>query len=216
MNYGQQHRRRTLRLALIVCIVAAAAAAAVHGAEVMTEPTESSTACPHIVKRAAWGAARSKNVTYQLKPVAKVIVHHTTGERCPTIAACKEQVRGFQTAHQMQNGWSDIGYKYKSRLFLIGPATIYEGIGWHRVGAHLRGHNRDSIGVAFIGNFDQIRPTPRSLEQLDLLLQCGVELGELTDDYQLYGALQLQSTNSPGQRLYAKLQEHDHWTPWGN
>uniref|UniRef100_A0A182W4M4 Peptidoglycan-recognition protein n=1 Tax=Anopheles minimus TaxID=112268 RepID=A0A182W4M4_9DIPT len=162
--------------------------------------------CPNMVKRAQWGAAKSSNVTYQLKPVANVIVHHTTGERCTTVVGCKEMVRNIQTYHQTQNRWSDIGYN-----FLIGTGNIYEGIGWHRTGAHLRGFNDKSIGVAFLGNFDQDRPTARSLELLARLLQCGIEMGELTDDYRLYGARQLQSTNSPGKWLYAKLQTFDHW-----
>uniref|UniRef100_A0A182KAM4 Peptidoglycan-recognition protein n=1 Tax=Anopheles christyi TaxID=43041 RepID=A0A182KAM4_9DIPT len=169
--------------------------------EAAPEPT-----CPNIIKRAAWGAVRSKNVTYQLKPVANVIVHHTTGERCTTVATCKEMVANIQTFHQTDNRWSDIGYN-----FLISAQNIYEGIGWHRMGAHLRGHNNKSIGVAFLGNFDQDRPTARSLNLLARLLECGVELGELADDYRLYGARQLQSTNSPGRYLYTKLQEFDHW-----
>uniref|UniRef100_A0A182P7V1 Peptidoglycan-recognition protein n=1 Tax=Anopheles epiroticus TaxID=199890 RepID=A0A182P7V1_9DIPT len=162
--------------------------------------------CPVIVKRAAWGAVKSKNVTYQLKPVANVIVHHTTGERCTTVATCKEMVANIQSFHQNDNRWSDIGYN-----FLISSSHVYEGIGWHRMGAHLRGYNDKSIGVAFLGNFDQERPTARSLNLLARLLQCGVELGELADDYRLYGARQLQSTNSPGRFLYAKLQDFDHW-----
>ncbi|KFB42531.1 peptidoglycan recognition protein 1 short class [Anopheles sinensis] len=160
-----------------------------------------------VVKRSAWGAAKSTNVTYQLKPVPSVIVHHTTGDRCTTAAGCRELVRNIQTYHQTQNGWSDIGYN-----FLIGNNVVYEGIGWHRQGAHLRGHNDKSIGVAFIGNYDLERPTPRTLQLLNTLLQCGVELGELSAEYRLYGALQLQSTNSPGKFLYAKLKEHDHWS----
>ncbi|EAA06262.4 AGAP000536-PA [Anopheles gambiae str. PEST] len=179
--------------------------ASVDVARAQDEPAQES-ACPAIVKRAAWGAAKSKNVTYQLKPVANVIVHHTTGERCATVATCKEMVANIQTYHQTDNRWSDIGYN-----FLISGQNVYEGIGWHRMGAHLRGYNDKSIGVAFLGNFDQERPTPRSLNLLARLLQCGVELGELADDYRLYGARQLQSTNSPGRYLYAKLQELDHW-----
>uniref|UniRef100_A0A182YQ46 Peptidoglycan-recognition protein n=2 Tax=Anopheles stephensi TaxID=30069 RepID=A0A182YQ46_ANOST len=162
--------------------------------------------CPNMVKRTQWGANKSSNVTYQLKPVANVIVHHTTGERCTSVTTCKEMVRNIQTFHQTQNRWSDIGYN-----FLIGTGNIYEGIGWHRTGAHLRGYNDKSIGVAFLGNFDQDRPTARSLDLLARLLQCGVETGELADDYRLYGARQLQATNSPGKLLYAKLQTFDHW-----
>ncbi|XP_058127466.1 peptidoglycan recognition protein-like [Anopheles ziemanni] len=177
-----------------------------HGVVVAQDAAPESACMAGVVKRSAWGAAKSTNVTYQLKPVPTVIVHHTTGDRCMSAPGCRELVRNIQTYHQTQNGWSDIGYN-----FLIGSSFVYEGIGWHRAGAHLRGRNDKSIGVAFIGNYDLERPTARQLQLLNTLLQCGVELGELSDEYRLYGAMQLQSTNSPGKFLHAKLQEHDHW-----
>ncbi|XP_049542380.1 peptidoglycan-recognition protein 2-like [Anopheles darlingi] len=190
---------------LLLLVMMVLCSTGVRGQQQQQEDEQS--ICPMIIKRAQWGAERSTNVTYQLKPVTKVIIHHTTGDRCMNVASCKEMVLGVQSYHQKQNGWSDIGYN-----FLIGPAHVYEGIGWHRVGAHLRGHNSNSIGVAFLGNFDLLRPTPRSLEALDRLLECGVALGELTPNFRLHGASQLQSTNSPGKLLYAKVKEHSHWT----
>uniref|UniRef100_A0A182N005 Peptidoglycan-recognition protein n=1 Tax=Anopheles dirus TaxID=7168 RepID=A0A182N005_9DIPT len=199
-------RSHTQLLLLVLCFLLAAPHVVWAQDDGSPAPAEAA-ACPTIVRRAQWAAAKSTNVTYQLKPVANVIVHHTAGERCTTVPSCKEMVRNIQTFHQTQNGWSDIGYN-----FLIGNMHAYEGIGWHRTGAHLRGFNDKSIGVAFIGNFDQERPSARSLDTLARLLQCGVELGELTDDYRLYGAQQLQSTNSPGRLLYAKLREFDHWS----
>lgn len=38
--------------------------------------------------------------------------------------------------------------------FLIGgDGNVYEGAGWHKVGAHTRGYNTRSLGIAFIGNY---------------------------------------------------------------
>lgn len=38
--------------------------------------------------------------------------------------------------------------------FLIGgDGKVYEGVGFHKVGAHTRGYNTRSLGIAFIGNF---------------------------------------------------------------
>ncbi|XP_053678195.1 peptidoglycan recognition protein-like [Anopheles nili] len=167
-----------------------------------------SKTCPYIIKRVQWGAAKSKNVTYQLKPVATVIIHHSATEKCTTDTSCKEMVRSIQSFHQTKHTWSDIGYN-----FLIGAGNVYEGIGWHRTGAHLRGHNDRSIGVAFIGNYNNDRPSIRSLNSLAQLLHCGVDTGELSNDYRLYGAIQLQTTDSPGEWLYLKLQEFNHWQP---
>lgn len=89
--------------------------------------------------------------------------------------------------------------------------NVYEGIGWHRVGAHTRGYNNKSIGIAFIGNFDRVLPSVKALRTAKKLLQCGVELGELKPSYLLYGARQLGATVSPGDALYEELQSWDQY-----
>lgn len=39
--------------------------------------------------------------------------------------------------------------------FLVGgDGTVYEGRGWGVVGAHTKGHNHDSLGIAFMGNYN--------------------------------------------------------------
>lgn len=38
--------------------------------------------------------------------------------------------------------------------FLVGgDGAVYEGRGWGVVGAHAKGNNHDSLGIAFMGNF---------------------------------------------------------------
>lgn len=45
--------------------------------------------------------------------------------------------------------WNDIGYN-----FLVGgDGAVYVGRGWDDEGAHTLGHNKRSIGIAFIGDF---------------------------------------------------------------
>jgi N-acetylmuramoyl-L-alanine amidase len=76
--------------------------------------------------------------------VTRLVLHHTTGTF--TSAAT---VRSIQAFHQgPERGWADIGYN-----FLVAPTgAIYEGRGWGYTGAHARGHNSTSIGVAYIGD----------------------------------------------------------------
>lgn len=39
--------------------------------------------------------------------------------------------------------------------FLVGnDGNVYEGCGWHKVGAHTYGYNRNSMAIAFVGNFE--------------------------------------------------------------
>ncbi len=42
-----------------------------------------------------------------------------------------------------------------SSSFLIsGDGVVYEGRGWGVVGAHAKEHNFNSVGIAFMGNFN--------------------------------------------------------------
>lgn len=163
--------------------------------------------CPNIVKRAQWGAQKSTNVTYQLKPVQYVVIHHTATATCDEMPICKNIVRSIQDAHQSMNKWSDIGYNF----LIANGGNVFEGIGWHRVGAHTRGYNSKSIGVAFIGDFSEELPSAKALRAAGKLLRCGVALGELDPDYMLYGARQLSATASPGDALYGDIQDWDHF-----
>lgn len=72
-----------------------------------------------------------------------IILHHS-------------EVRSPHTAtdihlwHQ-NKGWAGIGYHY----FIAKDGEIYEGRPRHTVGAHTCGHNYDSIGVCFEGDFNK-------------------------------------------------------------
>ena len=53
--------------------------------------------------------------------------------------------------HINGNGWSDIGYHYVIKL----DGTIEGGRPIHKVGAHTKGENEDSIGICYIGGADK-------------------------------------------------------------
>ena len=52
--------------------------------------------------------------------------------------------------HVNGNGWSDIGYHYVIKL----DGDIETGRQLDRVGAHTKCHNKDSIGICYIGGMD--------------------------------------------------------------
>ena len=52
--------------------------------------------------------------------------------------------------HVKGRGWSDIGYHWVIRL----DGTIEVGRPLERSGAHTKGHNKDSVGVCYIGGCD--------------------------------------------------------------
>ncbi|XP_055389710.1 peptidoglycan-recognition protein SA-like [Condylostylus longicornis] len=164
--------------------------------------------CPKIKTRKKWGGLPTLSVEYQIIPVKFVIIHHTVTSTCTSYSQCAEIVQNIQDYHMKKLGWSDIGYN-----FLIGnDGNIYEGVGWHKIGAHTYGYNSKSIGIAFIGNFDNALPTTAALDAAKKLLECGVEKGELSRRYKLFGGRQVSSTVSPGLELYNEIQDWDHWS----
>lgn len=112
---------------------------------------------------------------------------------------------------------------------------MYEGTGWHVKGSHTINYNSNSTGIAFIGDFSgkycedglptqksvqyyfcsfgvEQLPTATALQMAKDLIQCGVELGEIDENYVLLGGRQVIASESPGLELYGDLQDWDHWT----
>ncbi|MBM4414258.1 MAG: N-acetylmuramoyl-L-alanine amidase, partial [Chloroflexi bacterium] len=131
-------------------------------------------------------------------------------------------VLGIWRYHAMQLGWCDIGYHY-----LIDPnGVIYEGRytgvrddGNVIDGAHALGHNRSTIGIAFMGNFQSVEPTTAAIQALDNLLGwigSSKNISFNTEQFYAYknktlntivGHRDIGSTICPGNMLYAKLPE---------
>lgn len=106
------------------------------------------------------------------------------------------------------NGWADIGYN-----FLIGgDGYIFQGRGWDKLGAHVKSFNNVSIGIAFIGLFEDKLPSNASLSAAQELLKTGVIDGYIKEDYKLFGMRQLSKFNSPGQKLYELIKSWPHWS----
>lgn len=55
-------------------------------------------------------------------------------------------------------------------------------------------------------------PPECSLIAAQQLIQQGVELQKIAEDYHLYGHRQLIPTISPGNKVYEIIQTWDHWT----
>tara|TARA_B100000035_G_C20980182_1_gene545073 strand:- start:720 stop:1136 length:417 start_codon:yes stop_codon:yes gene_type:complete len=67
--------------------------------------------------------------------------------------------------HVNGNGWSDIGYHYVIKL----NGEIESGRPLDIAGAHVKGHNSDSIGICYIGGADE------DMNPKDTMLQCQEE-----------------------------------------
>ncbi len=67
--------------------------------------------------------------------------------------------------HVNGNGWADIGYHYVIKL----NGDIEVGRSIDRTGAHVKGHNKDSIGICYIGGADE------DMNPKDTMLDCQEE-----------------------------------------
>ncbi|XP_004530826.1 peptidoglycan-recognition protein LC isoform X2 [Ceratitis capitata] len=164
-----------------------------------------------IVPRDAWLAQPPSAEPVALAtPVGKVIVLSTRTDDCETQAMCVYRVRMTQTLNIESQNHDDIIYN-----FLIGgDGNVYEGRGWDVVGAHLRGYNSDSISFAYIGTFNKQKPSDKQMDVTKLLLDEGVRLGKLKNDYKIYGAYMLDptSTDAKADQLYNSFKGWPHWS----
>ncbi|CAG9558352.1 unnamed protein product [Danaus chrysippus] len=161
-----------------------------------------------IVSRSDWLSQPVEGEVDMLRqPVPWVIIAHTATESCHTQSECVLRVRLIQMYHVEARKWSDIGYN-----FLVGgDGSVYYGRGWNIQGAHTKGYNKYSIGIAFIGTFNTTPPPKQQVEACEKLLKLGVELGKLAKDYKLFAHRQFMSTLSPGDTVYDIIKEWPHF-----
>lgn len=161
-----------------------------------------------IIERREWLAQPPSEEPTPLKlPVPYVIIMHTASEGCFNQGDCTLSVRLLQSFHIDGRKWWDIGYNF----MVGGDGYVYEGRGWKKEGAHTYGYNARSIGIAFIGTFNNELPRPDQMKACQLLIQKGVNLGYIQTNYTLFAATQLSQTQSPGTKLYQELTKWPHF-----
>ncbi|MCV7149836.1 N-acetylmuramoyl-L-alanine amidase [Mycolicibacterium pyrenivorans] len=127
---------------------------------------------PHIINRAQWGAdegMRCGEPRYDNRIQAGV-VHHTAGSNEYTPGDSAGIVRSIYEYHTRTLGWCDIAYNAMVDKY----GQVFEGRagGMTRPveGAHTGGFNHNTWGVAMLGNFDAVPPTPIQLRTTARLL----------------------------------------------
>ena len=80
-----------------------------------------------------------------MREINKIIVHCTATPENRVVTV--EDVRKWHKAR----GWSDIGY----HIMIYLDGTVHEGRPIKRSGAHCKGQNRKSIGIAYVGGVDK-------------------------------------------------------------
>ena len=86
------------------------------------------------------------------RPVTKIIIHCSATNDTQDFSAA--DIRQWH----LKRGWSDIGYHYVIRQngeIEPGRDLDKDGDIFEEVGAHVRGYNRDSIGICLVGGVDR-------------------------------------------------------------
>jgi N-acetylmuramoyl-L-alanine amidase len=118
-----------------------------------------------------------------MRKIAKIVVHHTG------IDTSLEKLR----ASVQRRGYSDIPYHF----VVDTDGTLHATRPLTRMGAHCRGHNADSIGVALMGNLDRVPPTEAQVATLTRLI------ADLRTKWPVpvLGHCELRATACPGRYL---------------
>jgi hypothetical protein len=95
-----------------------------------------------------------------MRKVTEIIVHHSAETDTPELNW--QGIRKYHMTPASQGGppggpWRDIGYHAGVEL-VGGRYEILMGRDWEWVGAHCPGHNTISLGLCFVGNFQEHVP----------------------------------------------------------
>ncbi|MFD8940300.1 N-acetylmuramoyl-L-alanine amidase [Streptomyces sp. NPDC059578] len=117
----------------------------------------SSAPKPPITSRVAWGADEGLSAEGpEYNPDVKaVFVHHTAQTSTYACTDSPKIMRGLHTYHVQTVGWKDLGYNFA----VDRCGTVFEGrkggVDLPVLGAHTFGFNRESAGIAVIGDWDK-------------------------------------------------------------
>ena len=119
-----------------------------------------------------------------MRTINKIIIHCTATPEGRNVT-----VEDLRQWHVVENGWSDIGYHF----FIDLEGEIHECRPLERTGAHTRGHNYGSIGIAYAGGMSADEgevSTPkdtRNINQKDSLDFLLADLKDLYPRVKIYG-----------------------------
>jgi len=136
---------------------------------------------PKIVPRSAWQADESirRAAPVYADTLRMAYVHHTAGTNDYTALQAPAIVRGIELYHVKGNGWNDIGYNALVDRF----GTVYEGryggIDRNVVGAHAKGFNTGSFGIALMGSYQAAEPPQAAVDALVRTLAWRLDLGHV-------------------------------------
>lgn len=157
----------------------------------------------NVILRGAWHARPPKVAPLPIAGmVGDVFIHHSADTPpVPNGAAEVAWMQQTQNYHMNVNGWNDIAYSW----CVMPSGNVYEGRGWHVVGAHTLNHNSTSYGICFAGNYMAAVPTPAAFDACCALIVAGITSGAIHPAPDIAGHRNVFATACPGDQLYAQL-----------
>jgi N-acetylmuramoyl-L-alanine amidase len=109
-----------------------------------------------------------------MRKLTEIIVHcSATRPEWMDNRPTEDKVEEIRRWHVEDRGWSDIGYHY----IIDRDGTVKEGRSMERDGAHVRGHNKGTVGICLLGGFGSSENdsphdhyTPSQLASLRMLI----------------------------------------------
>lgn len=132
----------------------------------------------------SWGAIRKFHKSYAYKGK---IISKEEADYC------------IASGQHVKKPWGDIGYHFGIEL-VNDSYEILMGRMPNVQGAHCRGHNKDSIGVCFIGNYDIDTPSKGMIDKGVSLITYLCKVYNISSS-QVYGHCEYSSKTCPGARF---------------
>ena len=114
-----------------------------------------------------------------MRDIKEIIIHCTATPEGRDVT-----VKEIDAWHK-QRGWQGVGYHYV--IYLDG--SIHTGRDINKIGAHCSGHNKNSIGICYVGGVDKnMKPKDtRTPEQKEALIHLLKELKTIYPNAVIFG-----------------------------
>jgi N-acetylmuramoyl-L-alanine amidase len=150
-----------------------------------------------VVGRRLWESADPRQPYGVRGPLRAVVLHHTNGATGSLETGDPNAEAGYMRRIQrghFERGFDDIGYH-----FVIMPSgRIFLGRPTWAVGAHVKGHNADTVGIALAGDFNSQGPTSEAIRAIGQVRSTLIPSGVTVP---LLGHSDLAAKDCPGASL---------------
>lgn len=89
--------------------------------------------------------------------ITAIVLHHSAG---------RGTIQNVDRMHR-ERGYACIGYHY----YITRDGEVYNGRPVEYIGAHAKGHNKNTIGICLEGNFIKDKPTDKQIGVLALVVK---------------------------------------------